>query len=372
MSDLIHWYAPWSGRLLVCAVVLIGLVVALVGWRRRRVVTPRCPRCGYDLSGSPSAVCAECGWVAASSQDRALFRGRRRWWLVAIGIILAMSLPVYVAGRRMQRFGWDYYLTFGPGHYFFGVYTLDAATLGPGRIRVRADRAPLAWERELQLSPGDGSTEIAAKGRYFKLSNRSDLDESHREFVVAEVYSGGAHCCTTMYFFALDDQGLLRQADAVDVQNGGILADRNGDGIAELVTCDWTWAYALTCYACLRHPEVILKFDGQRFRPAPELMVVHATASGLAEAMTTVTSAGMLDTLWSEMLRLIYTGHSSEAWTLFDLGFDEATAGNGRDRTERLNTFKQVLSRSEWLPQLKVMNPDDEVLRGLEQKPAAP
>ena len=53
-----------SVLLIAGAVTLVGIVLALVGWRGRRVGDhPYCRRCGFDLFGRArgSIVCSECG-----------------------------------------------------------------------------------------------------------------------------------------------------------------------------------------------------------------------------------------------------------------------------------------------------------------------
>src|SRR5690606_25476238 len=108
VSDLIPLFAPWSGRITTATVTLLGLaIIATALWRRRHSGS-RCPRCRYDLTATPlDRPCPECGSRSTAARRA---RSPRRWRLAVIGLLIAASLPVYVAQRRMRRFGCDDYL----------------------------------------------------------------------------------------------------------------------------------------------------------------------------------------------------------------------------------------------------------------------
>ncbi len=48
----------------------------------------RCPKCWYDMAGSPTLTCPECGKTAAS--DRKLHKTRRRWRLVGLAAVVLL------------------------------------------------------------------------------------------------------------------------------------------------------------------------------------------------------------------------------------------------------------------------------------------
>ena len=88
-----------------------GLLMAIGGWlcfwalfgdraRGRR----RCPKCWYDLRGTPGLRCSECGHAARG--ERQLLRSRRHWLTAALGgLILAIALAVGV-GPSVKQYGW--------------------------------------------------------------------------------------------------------------------------------------------------------------------------------------------------------------------------------------------------------------------------
>lgn len=88
MSDhlqLILTWLPWA--------VLAGISGAVIYWglfgdraRGRR----RCPKCWYNMIGSPGMMCPECGFAAR--RERQFHRDRRRWRAVTLGLFMLTPL----------------------------------------------------------------------------------------------------------------------------------------------------------------------------------------------------------------------------------------------------------------------------------------
>ncbi len=83
MSDQVCIVLARSLLGLAIAIGLAAMVLDSVRqlWRKRL----RCPKCWYDMSGSPGLTCSECGHKA--KHERRLRKGRRYWrfiWLVAL------------------------------------------------------------------------------------------------------------------------------------------------------------------------------------------------------------------------------------------------------------------------------------------------
>lgn len=139
MSDLIPWLMPWSGRALTLAVVAVGAWVIWLGLRRRRTKEPFCPRCDYNLTGLSNPACPECGFAASDVASTHL--RPRRWRLTLIGLLIALSLPAFVAQRRMRMYGADYYLAFEPFYSIWPERTEEDVRFDHGiRARVMRDR----------------------------------------------------------------------------------------------------------------------------------------------------------------------------------------------------------------------------------------
>jgi DNA-directed RNA polymerase subunit RPC12/RpoP len=74
-----HW-------LIYTLVTIAALALLVWGWigdraRGRR----RCPKCWYDLRGSPTLRCPECGHVVWN--ERELYKPRRRKWAIILALL---------------------------------------------------------------------------------------------------------------------------------------------------------------------------------------------------------------------------------------------------------------------------------------------
>lgn len=86
---------------------LAALGLALLGWalladraRGRR----RCPRCWYDMTGTPGLTCSECGHQVRS--ERKLLRTRRRWrWVGLATLVMCAAAGSSLIPRASSR-GW--------------------------------------------------------------------------------------------------------------------------------------------------------------------------------------------------------------------------------------------------------------------------
>lgn len=94
----------WRG--IAAAMILVSLFLfcrALVADRScgRR----RCPKCWYDMSGTPGILtCSECGYVA--KLERRLFRTRRRWRWAFVGLLVALCATSVALMPKIRRDGW--------------------------------------------------------------------------------------------------------------------------------------------------------------------------------------------------------------------------------------------------------------------------
>src|SRR5262249_43711814 len=140
----------------------------------------------------------------------------------------------------------------------------------------------------------------------------------------------------------------VREIATIEAKDGGGFEDRDGDGFPEIVLADWHWAYALTCFACLDYPEVVLKFDGDRYIPSADLMRRPEPSESdqeFCDRIRTIHSIEAFDRLnytRSEMLRRIYCGHADSAWSLFDKAYEKEWG----DRAKLLDDFSEVLRSS--------------------------
>ncbi len=101
---------PWSDWVfLSVGLLLAGAGLGMLGWsllwdrsRGRR----RCPKCWYEMRGSPGRTCSECGYVA--TREKRLFATRRRWRAALLAfLLLATAYGTLVTPRVRRSFiGW--------------------------------------------------------------------------------------------------------------------------------------------------------------------------------------------------------------------------------------------------------------------------
>ena len=64
----------------------------------------RCPKCWYDMSGTDSLTCSECG--RTFKRERKLRKTRRRWRLTFVSMVLLLASATGMLTPKVQRDGW--------------------------------------------------------------------------------------------------------------------------------------------------------------------------------------------------------------------------------------------------------------------------
>ncbi len=90
-------------------------------------------------------------------------------------------------------------------------------------------------------------------------------------------YSGGMHCCNSLWLYELGDE--VRLLAEVEAGDGWIeFSDVDGDLVPELLVGDNTFAYWDFCYADSPIPEIVLRWDGNGYVHYSEWMEASAPA----------------------------------------------------------------------------------------------
>jgi hypothetical protein len=158
----------------------------------------------------------------------------------------------------------------------------------------------------LDLGPESGITTVSAL---------PDVTGDAREELVVHDYTGGAHCCNFTRIFSFDTEGprplLSLSTGHCEVQ----LVDLDGDGRAEVRTCDDHFAYAFCSFADSPKPPVVLAFDRgtgrfevatRRFAremPEPSLDALRAEVSAAgarADVQRCVALGPVIDRLYTD------------------------------------------------------------------------
>jgi hypothetical protein len=168
-------------------------------------------------------------------------------------------------------------------------------------------------------------------------------------------YSGGAHCCSTTFFFELGTSvGVLPPVSTYDAPLLAI--GKSPKGGLRFETFDVGFAYWLTSFAESPMPRVVLEFQKGVLRPNFDLMKKPAPSLARLKEMARAKRAkislkpyrGMKESgndeevFWDVMLDLIYTGHEDLAWQYLDLVWPAQRKG----KELFIRDFKHTLSES--------------------------
>lgn len=155
----------WTGVLIAGGLSLWLLYLGL--WRGRSRGRRRCPKCWYDMSGSPSRECPECGHEA--KHEKRLFKCRRRWRWVAVALLLGVLIWHSFDVRKRVMHGDAWYLAAVPTTgYIVALPWLEDDTFEYGYERVIAHRVDSywAWQRYLILVGADKTTQSHTDSRF--------------------------------------------------------------------------------------------------------------------------------------------------------------------------------------------------------------
>lgn len=188
------------------------------------------------------------------------------------------------------------------------------------------------------------------------------MGEGLARYMMIREYTGGWHCCYLVHVFQVDPE--LRYVDTVV---GGHehpeFVDLDGDGQFEVRVKDWSFAYWRTAFATSPAPWVVLQFDGESFRLAPEHMRRAAPAPGELAALADEVRhdafwehyarergalLGPPPKLWAVMLDLIYGGHWDLAFGFLDLAWPAGVPSKEAFTT----AFLARLQRSRYWPEI--------------------
>ncbi len=108
-----------------------------------------------------------------------------------------------------------------------------------------------------------------------------DLDGDKEPEVIADFFTGGAHCCTYSHIYRYDSKAQQYKKIRHEWGNGGyIIKDLDKDGLPEFRSRDDRFAYAFTSYAASGYPLQIWQYRQGRMvdvtRRYPKLIASDA------------------------------------------------------------------------------------------------
>jgi hypothetical protein len=343
------------GFLVVAVAGLVLFVIALRGdpARGRR----RCPRCWYDLRGTPGMTCSECGFTGASELD--FLRTRRHRWMLIAGPLLLLGGLAGSAGPWLYPVlrHWDvprYHLQqqVEIGGYRVRVletnFPEDAGL--PRAVEIRRDGALLYHAEGCYFAIGGGTGTASAAAR--RVGQGEDITGRGVPNLVIESPSGGSGGYSTHYVFELGD-GMRDAFQLIAILGSGFFRDVDGDKRPEFIAVDHTFAYRWTPAYQSPQPCAILRFQNDRYVVATDLMRRESPAREAIERELTSLPAGeQFPCLLKTVLDLIFSGHAPLAWDLIDRDWPSQAP----DRRQFITEFKAALSESPFAGDLAVLS----------------
>lgn len=145
--------------------------------------------------------------------------------------------------------------------------------------------------------------------------------------LVVSEWSGGNHCCTKYDVFELGKS--LKKMATIDAGHGDVshFEKRKDEKGLLFVTLDGNFANWNTCFAYSPAPKVILRYCDNEYRLADDLMRKPVPSNDKLQQMVKAIRQDqdwkdniIPPRLWGKMLDLIYSGNSSSAYQLFEIG----------------------------------------------------
>lgn len=223
-----------------------------------------------------------------------------------------------------------------------------------------------------------GKVVYSQKGSHFFINPASkcsglpiagtSITGQHRSELAVVNWTGGAHCCYTLFVIALEDKPFLIQKIELE-HSSPDFRDMDEDGVPELMLSDWTFAYWKIAFAQSPAPHVALSFNGKKWAYDPNLNIrarsLYRDSPGLQskvkQAFIDVESDAALgdqgDTgapviLWDEMLNRIYAGNADLAFKLVN----EVWPRNNPFKNKFLCEFRIQLRQSQFFDELAKIN----------------
>jgi len=215
---------------------------------------------------------------------------------------------------------------------------------------------------QFYINPGPEACNLPVAGK-------SITGETRAELAVLG-WSGGAHCCFSLYIYALGNHPYLIQK--IDQGHSEVVrfAYFNRDPVPGIIVNDWTFAYWKISFAQSPAPEVILRYNGRHWAFAPNLMfkplpstrtlkkMRKSITAAFALARASASDGDYSDTgapvvLWTYLIDLIYSGHADAAWSLLN----NTWPPDNPNRLRFAEQFHQRLVHSSYFVDLQKMNP---------------
>lgn len=166
-----------------------------------------------------------------------------------------------------------------------------------------------------------------------------DLDGNKEPEVIADFFTGGAHCCTYSLIYRYNSQSKQYTQTRHEWGNGGYqLQDLDKDGLPEFESRDDRFAYAFTAYAASGYPLQIWQYRQGKMidvtRRYPKLIYSHATEQ------------------WQTYLKARQEGDDGKGFLASYLA-DKYLLGQGQDGWQRVQQAYKKSDRTKYFADLR-------------------
>jgi len=216
----------------------------------------------------------------------------------------------------------------------FGLYTVrtERALNGDGTLEILKSGQTIYTQHGGKFQIGDRG--VMCNDSEFELIS-GDLTGNGKANLVIYEWSGGAHCCYTMFLFEFDED--VKKIAEIDGEDSvPEFTDIDGDFVPELSFHDMTYAYWPESFAYSPTPLVILRWLNDSYVIAPDLMSSPAPSmqelekkaakirtSELWTSGPEYNRAIILKELFGNALDLIYAGHEDLGWKFIEMAWTD-------------------------------------------------
>ncbi len=360
---------PDSWLVRVAAAVLFAAAVACACWALwgdRPKGRKRCRKCWYTLppEAGASTRCPECGYTALRDSD--VLRTRRRWALLALGLLIAVAASVPMVGKgRLRRAMLWFMPTWRTverhevaGYSVIKLEANDDQRLPPRMIEVR-HLGQVVWRMtgfHPQIGGAFASGKAGPGAGVVRAGIGQDVTGDGRPDLIVEDPNPGTGNIAVQYVFTLvrNPEGPSLPPIAV-IPYSGLWRDVDNDAVPEFEAADRTFSYWWTTGAGSPYPSVILKWRGDHFAVAPDLMRRPAPSREALQTIAvndrgliTATGADGCAPALARALTFIYEGNSGAALDYLRLVWDnlrESGAAKQTGATEADGAFAKIMER---------------------------
>jgi len=255
-----------------------------------------------------------------------------------VGLLIALSLPVFVVPRRVRAYGRDYCLRLYPLYAFFPERNLFAADLGHGvRVSSWQDRRSILGFPRLIVEWGGGSVWEHQWAIHWRIDSANETSDGRhrlidldgngtRELILVTNHGGtGSNDLFTILSFSCSG-GRARLHREYWFEGLGDFEDADGDGWpAELHYTSKYYKYRWTGGASSPFPRVWTRFgetpDRSGLRIAADLFHQPPPEPGVIEACIAEAKSGRIGAHTRALhvaLDMIYSGHAAGALRLLE------------------------------------------------------